>query len=432
MGGNDKGVSKKKKKLLADDENQVEMSQSLIKEEQCETKQKEKKVKNKSVQIKPENIKLEKEEQAGKNKVPKKSKKEKNSNLVVNKEDTLKPVKEKKKKQKKMVAMDGLSANTKDELAKKGLKLKMPKGENHEVDEVKVKKKKKKKDKTKEDGNEVETPAIKGNNERSKALSDKNVENDKMFTEKDKSIKSEIVIIEDGQTEVKRKVKTEKGGKASVEVSDFEDMEPKKKKRKKAKSKGDEAEPLSFTGKDDTKKNKQSRETHVTVTDDITKKSKKKSSSVKKQVENGVGIETGAKKRKIKEEMVEEPQERRQALQMEIDKASQPEKPAKHLGLGQWSTAQFDSSEQQQKFLRLMGGFKKGFQSAAVSAGGANMAMGKGAQQQLQQGLLGEFERAHSRQMDFSNRGAGLGFTAPSNKKFSIDINSRRSVRFDE
>lgn len=101
-------------------------------------------------------------------------------------------------------------------------------------------------------------------------------------------------------------------------------------------------------------------------------------------------------------------------------------------GLGQWSTAQFDSSKQQQKFLRLMGGFKKGFQPAVATAAGSNMALGKDAQQQLQQGLLGEFDRAHSRRMDFSNRGAGLGFTGPSNKKFSIDINASRSVHFDD
>lgn len=79
-----------------------------------------------------------------------------------------------------------------------------------------------------------------------------------------------------------------------------------------------------------------------------------------------------------------------------------------------------------------MGGFKKSFQPAGAGSGGANMAMGKDAQQQLQQGLQGEFERAHSRRMDFGNRGAGLGFTAPSNKKFSIDINARQSVRFDD
>uniref|UniRef100_H3C3A0 Small acidic protein-like domain-containing protein n=1 Tax=Tetraodon nigroviridis TaxID=99883 RepID=H3C3A0_TETNG len=100
--------------------------------------------------------------------------------------------------------------------------------------------------------------------------------------------------------------------------------------------------------------------------------------------------------------------------------------------LGQWSTAQFDSSEKQQKFLRLMGGFKKGFQPSAGTAERANMALGKDGQQQLQQKLLEEFDRAHSRRLDSSNRGAGIGFTAPANKKFFIDINASRSVRFDD
>lgn len=79
-----------------------------------------------------------------------------------------------------------------------------------------------------------------------------------------------------------------------------------------------------------------------------------------------------------------------------------------------------------------MGGFKKGFQPPAGNAVRANMALGKDAQQQLQQGLLGEFERAQSRRLDFNNKGAGLGFAAPSNKKFSIDVNACRSVRFDD
>lgn len=101
-------------------------------------------------------------------------------------------------------------------------------------------------------------------------------------------------------------------------------------------------------------------------------------------------------------------------------------------GFGQWSSAQFDSSDQQQKFLRLMGGFKKSFQPSTGNTGRANMALGKDAQQQLQQGLQGEFERAHSRRLDTSSRGAGLGFAAPCNKKFSIDVNACRSVRFDD
>ncbi|XP_056136338.1 lysine-rich nucleolar protein 1 [Lampris incognitus] len=124
-------------------------------------------------------------------------------------------------------------------------------------------------------------------------------------------------------------------------------------------------------------------------------------------------------------------QERRLAVQTETDKASHPQVPAKLGGFGQWGTAQFDSSEKQQKFLRLMGGFKKGFQSTGASSGPANMALNKEGQHSLQQGLLGEFERAQSRRMDYSSKGAGLGFAAPSNKKFSIDIDACRSVRFD-
>ncbi|KAG7281908.1 hypothetical protein CRUP_002966, partial [Coryphaenoides rupestris] len=54
-------------------------------------------------------------------------------------------------------------------------------------------------------------------------------------------------------------------------------------------------------------------------------------------------------------------QERRLALQMDIDKESRTQTPAKP-SFGQWSTAQFDSTEKQQKFLRLMGGFKKATQ----------------------------------------------------------------------
>uniref|UniRef100_A0A674MLB3 Small acidic protein-like domain-containing protein n=2 Tax=Takifugu rubripes TaxID=31033 RepID=A0A674MLB3_TAKRU len=111
---------------------------------------------------------------------------------------------------------------------------------------------------------------------------------------------------------------------------------------------------------------------------------------------------------------------------------SRPQIPASPSGLGQWSTAQFDSSEKQQKFLRLMGGFKKGFQPATTTATGANMALGTHGQQQLQQKLLDEFDRAHSRRLDSSNRGAGIGFTAPVNKKFFIDVNASRSVRFDD
>ncbi|XP_037102157.1 lysine-rich nucleolar protein 1 isoform X2 [Syngnathus acus] len=125
-------------------------------------------------------------------------------------------------------------------------------------------------------------------------------------------------------------------------------------------------------------------------------------------------------------------QERRQALQMEVDKASHPQKADQASGFGQWSTAQFENCQQQQKFLRLMGGFKN-FQPAAVaSTPKPNMALDKVAQERLQQGLWSEFERAHSRRIDFNNQGAGLGFSKSPQKQFFIDINACHSVHFDD
>uniref|UniRef100_A0AAY4DTF3 Small acidic protein-like domain-containing protein n=1 Tax=Denticeps clupeoides TaxID=299321 RepID=A0AAY4DTF3_9TELE len=121
-------------------------------------------------------------------------------------------------------------------------------------------------------------------------------------------------------------------------------------------------------------------------------------------------------------------QARRLALQEDIDKESQP-KPS----LGQWSTAQFDSPDQQQRFLRLMGGFKKeGSQAFSSSAGRPNMALGKEAQERLQQGLMEEFERAHKHRIKFQNQGAGLGFSLPSSKKFFIDVSACHSVKFED
>lgn len=299
----------------------------------------------------------------------------------------------------------------------------------------------KKEAKTKEDENEEETHAIKGK-KKSKA---KKKEKDNMLDESE-------IIIEEGKTEHMKKGKKGKSRKASGEVCEVEEMEPKKKKRKKDDSKGEEETLLMDC--EESEADRLSGETPVAVAGDTTsRKSKKKKSSVQvNQTEADVGVETDAtKKKKKKKKVKEEGEEQQESPNVDVvseksgntdeidtnqerrqtDEASGHENPAKPLGLGQWSTAEFSSSQQQQKFLRLMGGFKKGFQPAAAGTGGAHMAMGKDAQQQLQQGLLGEFERAHSRRMDFSSKGAGLGFAAPSNKKFSIDINTCRSVRFD-
>ncbi|XP_031720701.1 lysine-rich nucleolar protein 1 [Anarrhichthys ocellatus] len=433
--GNDKEVKKKKKLEIA--------PLSSVKEKVEEKPRKVNKIQNKSVQTKPQNVKMEKEQ---KEELPKRAKKRKTI-LVVNTEKSEDQVKEKKKQE----SCEGITVTKKRKSAKvteNGVKLGTPE---RDTCEVKVKKEANAKEKQ----NKLATPQMKGN-KRSKAASGQKVEKDDMPNKKrDKSTKSEIVIIDEEEPKTKPKPKTElktngnkeKGRKASVKVSKVEEKEPKKKK--KGKSTGEEEEePLILKCEE-----VEEQISKTGATDTTGKKSKKKKKSSAK-VET-VSFGTGAKKRKIKEEVEDQHdshivdvvflseksgnadevtinQERRQALQMEIDKASQPQKPDNPKGLGQWGSAQFDSSDQQQKFLRLMGGFKKGSQLAAASSDRANMALGKDAQQQLQQGLLGDFERAQSRRMDFSNRGSGLGFNAPTNKKLSIDINACRSVRFDD
>ncbi|KAM7009824.1 uncharacterized protein knop1 [Tautogolabrus adspersus] len=430
---------KKKKKKPADDENPVETAEISVKEEEVQQRvKKQKKVKNKSEQVKSEHLKLKKEEvkddQAEEDKLPKKAKKAKNCCLLEG-TDTEEKVKEKKKKTK---TTKGKTAKAEEEnnvnkkkktaktkVAKDVVKVEILETETVEVEELKVKKKRKK-----PEGNQAGTPPIKGKNTTSK------VNKDDILNKKEKSTESQTVILEEEKVELK---KNGKGRKTSVEVSEEEETEPKKKKRKKR----EEGEPLEVECEEAEKRS-----------EDASKKRKRKQGAVKEETQD-VSVETSVKKKKIKEEVKDEHevpqtdvvflsaksgntdevtinQERRQALQMEVDQASQPKKLAKPAGFGQWSTAQFDNSEQQQKFLRLMGGFKKSFQPASGSTGGANMALGKDAQHNLQQGLLGQFERAQSRRVDFNNKGAGLGFSAPSNKKFAIDINASRSIRFDD
>uniref|UniRef100_W5M4R5 Lysine rich nucleolar protein 1 n=1 Tax=Lepisosteus oculatus TaxID=7918 RepID=W5M4R5_LEPOC len=132
--------------------------------------------------------------------------------------------------------------------------------------------------------------------------------------------------------------------------------------------------------------------------------------------------------------------ERRQALQNAIDEESRPQATektkSKGVGFGQWSTTCFESEDQQKKFLRLMGGFKKSSPSLAP-VGGAGpqrpiMALGRDEARQLNQGLLGQFERAHNRWLNPQQTGAGLGFQGAPSKKFTIDAHASRSVKFED
>ncbi|XP_039935220.1 lysine-rich nucleolar protein 1 isoform X2 [Hirundo rustica] len=128
---------------------------------------------------------------------------------------------------------------------------------------------------------------------------------------------------------------------------------------------------------------------------------------------------------------------RRQALQEEIDRESGKTKAfsskvGQDMKLGQWSTAAFKSSEEQMKFFRLMGGFKKGsvpIQSPSAPTKKPNMALNKEGEQKLQQALKMEFDKA----MDLKqHRGIGLGFQPIANKKAYIDKYASRSIKFED
>ncbi|XP_027539773.1 lysine-rich nucleolar protein 1 isoform X2 [Neopelma chrysocephalum] len=128
---------------------------------------------------------------------------------------------------------------------------------------------------------------------------------------------------------------------------------------------------------------------------------------------------------------------RRQALQEEIDRESGKTKVfspkvGQDTKFGQWSTAAFKSSEEEMKFFRLMGGFKKGsgpIQNLSATTNKPNMALNREGQEKLQQALKMEFDKA----MDLKqHRGIGLGFQPIANKRGYIDKYTSRSIKFED
>ncbi|KFZ49204.1 Lysine-rich nucleolar protein 1 [Antrostomus carolinensis] len=128
---------------------------------------------------------------------------------------------------------------------------------------------------------------------------------------------------------------------------------------------------------------------------------------------------------------------RRQALQEEIDRASGKTKVfspkvERDPKFGQWSTAAFQSSEEEMKFFRLMGGFKKGsvpIQNLPAATNRPNMALNREGEEKLQQALKMEFDKA----MDLKqHRRIGLGFQPAANKKVYIDRYISRSIKFED
>ncbi|NXC73348.1 KNOP1 protein, partial [Anhinga anhinga] len=128
---------------------------------------------------------------------------------------------------------------------------------------------------------------------------------------------------------------------------------------------------------------------------------------------------------------------RRQALQEEIDRESGKTKTfspkvERDTKFGQWSTATFQSSEEEMKFFRLMGGFKKGsgpIQNLSANTNKPNMALNREGEEKLQQALKMEFDKAMGLKQ---HRGIGLGFQPAANKKVYVDKYTTRSIKFED
>ncbi|XP_068177540.1 lysine-rich nucleolar protein 1 [Antennarius striatus] len=204
--------------------------------------------------------------------------------------------------------------------------------------------------------------------------------------------------------------------------------------RIRASQRPEEEEGESLKKKKKKKKRKKDGGNHISANTDTTtgeeeetaprRKTRKHKSRGEEEEQQEQEAPVGRKRQKRKKLCME------QEVSPQEEVKRSPDEISTNQGFGQWTTAQFSSSDQRQKFLRLMGGLKGGFRPAAGAAPRANMALGQEAQQQLQQGLLGQFEHAQSRRSDF--RSAGLGFTGPPRSKFSIDISACRSVRFED
>lgn len=127
------------------------------------------------------------------------------------------------------------------------------------------------------------------------------------------------------------------------------------------------------------------------------------------------------------------------------------------IKVGQWESAAFDDNSMQNKFFRLLGGFKKemnmtdakakfglgkklvskdeiAFPKSSSISGfktGGHLAMGR-RQQEL---YVNEMEKNYKRALSINlNRGVGLGFQQPAaeGKKFHIDTSKSKSVKFDD
>lgn len=107
--------------------------------------------------------------------------------------------------------------------------------------------------------------------------------------------------------------------------------------------------------------------------------------------------------------------------------------------VGQWGQASFDSEEQKNKFIRLLGGFKSKADDSSPDKTHVGLkkfnsvAMNKGEEERLNKRLETQFQQAFD--CSRNRRGLGLGYDASQDKnikKFHIDTDQpSKSIKFD-
>ncbi|XP_074650999.1 uncharacterized protein LOC141905838 isoform X2 [Tubulanus polymorphus] len=225
-----------------------------------------------------------------------------------------------------------------------------------------------------------------------------------------------------------------------VEKSAVDSVHNMVKKSKKSKVNSNiETLAAEISGKKKDKKHNDTSEILDTCDTESSKKKKKNKKEKKRKLEASINDTDESKKIKIgsNDENVKNP----------VNKSEESS------NFGQWGQVTLGSEDRTNKFLKLMGGYKS--KSHAISDSGAvsgnafkkpnkfvnpnspflarnRKAMSEQEQENLNKKLEDQFQKAFDLKL-YAEKGGGLGYAPPpgAGKKFHIDINSSKSMKFD-
>ncbi|KAK6180483.1 hypothetical protein SNE40_012629 [Patella caerulea] len=274
-----------------------------------------------------------------------------------------------------------------------------------------------------------------------------------------KEIENEDLTSELDTNDIPKRKKKKRKHVSQEVTSDVETVSPSKKLKK---SKGSKDREQNGNAKKSVEKNNCSSDE-----DKINTKIRKKKSDEKKGCDEQ--LNSGESKKKKKKKKGRPPpssdEEEEEKLEIEItkskkkkckkskiredtiaDKTQTESEPKKSenikdpVKLGQWSTVSFDDQKRQDKFQRLLGGFKKdsgkpksGLYGGLTARVSGNNALDRAGQDELNKNLQAQYDSALSIKLG-ATKGLGLGFQPPpgAGKKFYIDTGKSSSVKFDD